>query len=324
MKKITLIFTSKISGQLTLNNKEIFQIDNTKTKLLICFKNSFSIYFITKDSQQYLPFLAEIKFVNDCLFSNSSNLKIIMLSYDVFFIIIEPTKYYLNSAQIFKEFKVKNKIIKFYNGILELPNKTNTQKIFIDSLPINYDFQSFNNLIILFSKQKNNNNLHLITLTDFSHISLACDYYFLKDNKITCYKLLHTFLHHKEIKVFDCETLKEIDNYIGYPPRKGLANIKEQLIPYYFIQCLMVKDLKNAKTFLDETIYNKTLTYSVASKFFGDFISFGTPQLDIEKNTICLIYKGEKKNTYNCRYFNFKISNLKITNIVEINLKMLV
>jgi len=309
-------------ARLCFNNNIYITIEKqVKSKVVITTEKNFFIEFTPINNNSLSSFLCELQISNDTLTSKSTNINIIKLDINNYYIIFNPgNQNTINILQnLNQELNVKGKKIIYSNGKLEILDKMKFHQITIQNSQYNYKLTEQDGIIFLFDKNRNKNNLHIISLATYSHILTSAELYQIKDNEIQCIKNLFTFAKHKKIVCFDKQTLTKTKEFTAYKTEPNI-NMPQIIIPYAFMQCIQVNDYTLAQKFLDADLFTQKLTKSKIQEFFGDFFMVTTPQIKKPENTICLIYKSPTNSNLYSKYYSFEFNNAnKIQNIKPVN-----
>ena len=306
-----------VQARLCFNNNFFITLqEQTKTKVKVTFFNNIFIEFTPINTSSLSNFLCELHFSGSNLVTKSENVTVIKLNADNYYLIFNPKKQNIGIQQNnTQEISLKGKKIIYSLGKLEIFDKTRHEVFQITNSTKDFTINEQNGLIILFCKELNKNNLHIISLLNFTHLTISAETYQIKGNELQCIKNLYTFAKHKKIMCFDIVTLNKTKEFTAYKEEPNI-NLPKKIIPYAFMQCIQVQDYKLAHKFLDENIFKGELTKQKIQGFFNDFYMVTTPQIPMPENTICLVYKEQTTNTKSCKYFTFEYNfNNKITNI---------
>lgn len=324
MKKVYIKISCIIEGRLGINNHFYYFLKKEKRiKLKVCFDKAFFLEFTPINNASYLPCLCKIEWHDGTIISNAPFLHIFDYGKNTFEILITPFRsnavQSCDSKNNYCEANNKTKHASFKNNILEYQDKNKIKIFEIQEQLYEPKIEINENTIFLYGKDKDNLVLHLFSIDKEKQVKQYCTQYEIKDNLIRCLENLNTYAHHKKITCYDKNTLELVETFVAYE-RKPRQIKNTKLIPYAFMQNIYAKDYKLAQTFLDETAYDLPINKQAFSGFFGDFCMIATPQIEVPKNTVCLIYK-KNTNTYFSRYFVFEFNQYnKITNIYEYKL----
>ena len=111
---------------------------------------------------------------------------------------------------------------------------------------------------------------------------------------------------------YDNNCLKEKSRSITCAKEFDLTNLNEHVIPYAFLESLLVGD--NVECFLGDEIKQNL---AVLPEYLGNFIGVFPPPDFIEQQLVGLVYK-QKENVYSVKYFNFTVKDKKIINVDKI------
>lgn len=203
------------------------------------------------------------------------------------------------------------------NQLLLVENNTlkiieNSKIISTKPLQSTYPFASTdtqNNTTILFSHTKSHKNICLInndTILEFSNAD-----YIKMDNELKIITHLNTYAKHIRVNVFDAISLERKETFVAKKNTKRYTN--EYVIPYAFLQNILVGDYKEAISYLDENL-KKSLQKGHLRLFFGDFVQISVPKDYATTNAVTLVYR-DTNNYFTTKTFSFTIQNGIITNI---------
>lgn len=316
--QIYLHLYSEWQARLCFNNDYFLILEEkAKKKVKVVCSDALFLEFVPINTSTLASFLCELHLENGSLYSKSDNIKIIKLNNDNFYIMFYPKRQNVINAQsvTIKEIAVKGKKVIYAQGRLEIIDKTKHLIEKIHNPQCLYTLTEQNGLITLFTKESENNNLHILQLNSNNILHISADKYQIKNNEIQSVKALHTFAKHNRITCYDANTLQKIKEYTAYKFEPNI-NLPKIILPYAFMQCLQVSDYKLAGKFLDQNIFKGSLTKEKVAGFFGDFVSIITPQVKKEEFTLCLLYKTNNSNILTSKYYTFEFNNdNKITNI---------
>ncbi|MBR5192574.1 MAG: hypothetical protein IKW33_04105 [Clostridia bacterium] len=108
---------------------------------------------------------------------------------------------------------------------------------------------------------------------------------------------------------FNGESLVEKETKIEVSPNFMVENLKEEIIPYAFLEALLAKD--NLAPYLTENMLQKK---QLLTGYLGDFIGIMPPPPFRNQKEVGLIYRT-KENFYSVYYCTFTLVNRKIDNI---------
>ena len=108
---------------------------------------------------------------------------------------------------------------------------------------------------------------------------------------------------------FTGETFKKKLVEVNHAPKFNLENISEKIIPFAFLEELLVGG--NPEPFLSDALKEKAL---LLKDYLGDFIGIMPPPTFRSIDEVGLIYKNGER-TYAVEYCTFEITNRKIFNL---------
>jgi type VI protein secretion system component Hcp len=319
MKENFLHFLSDVPCMLSINGKNIGNIDNSSIMELDVITKTEKIYVTYEpvtNKHQALPYTTLLNTV-DKPTTNNENIRIIPFPNNHYDIILSPFYFY----QI-----VDNKVL--YNGsvgkyFVSITTDTQTRVIIYSGLTI--VFSTTIPIFLAVKVEDNNNNIliqgiidedtyYMLTIdtSDFSivfndrihSIDLG------KDN-ISLYQSIGSLCRHAKVCNINLVN-KSKEEYYVFEDNTSSNNINPLLIPLAFLQCVKISDEKSAKAFLYSNLQNSNITKM--KEYFGDIkdIYFNRHQVATHKLNYTV------QNTQGYRNYNFVMDNNKISEIEEV------
>lgn len=308
--KLHLIISCINPAVITINNdKKYVYDDNKKINIILNATDSFylTVNTISENKCENSDFTTKFTIKNNVLTSNKLA-NIINHSKNTYEIILLNNQ--LTATQTLTNPITTNQILLLENNNFKIIDKSKimlNKKLYNSYLSATIDTQK--NTTILFSPAKTHKSICLINnekLIEFSNSD-----YIKNDNEIKIVTHLNTYAKHIRVNIFDATTLDPKETYIA--KKKNIKYTNEYVIPYVFLQNILVGDYKEATSYLDENL-KKSLQKEHLRLFFGDFVQISVPKNKTDDNSVTLVYR-ETNNYFTTKTFSFIVQNGLITNI---------